>query len=47
MNDDELQKSVHAFPSKYPVEHERHEVAEVHYLHGGGHSVHVLFKAFG
>jgi hypothetical protein len=47
MNDEELQNSVHAVPSKYPVEHETHEVAEVHYLQGGGHSVQVLFAGLG
>lgn len=43
MKDDELQINVQDVPSKYPVEQERHDVADVHYLQGAWHYVHVLF----
>jgi hypothetical protein len=44
MKDDELHTNVQKLPSKYPVEHDKQEVSDVHYLQGAGHSVHVLFE---
>jgi hypothetical protein len=47
MYDDELQFRVQVVPSRYPVEHDRQDVADVHDLHGGWHGVHVLLRALG
>lgn len=47
MYDEELQFRVQVVPSRYPVEHDRQDVADVHYLQGGWHGVHVLLKALG
>lgn len=47
MKEDVLHIKVHDVPSKYPVEHDKQDVADVHYLQGGGHDVHVLFKELG
>jgi len=41
-----LHKRVQDVPSRYPVAHDKHYEAEVHYLHGGKHSVHALTVEF-